>query len=332
MSVGARLHVNPFLIRLALGATFAYLGMLKWSPQVYDGDEASRLVAMGVVQATPVSADSADALPQPGAPVAPGEVRLPMDASPDALAGLPAGGVSGAIAASTLTGGLQDGGDAGQPVGDPVEEDRVTPPPPVTPEEGDGIVDEEFTPVQPGDTTPPALPEPDAPELEDALPPVPAPPAPPVLPQTGPVEAKRLYGIAVMLHEINHPYPVVMAWVAFVTEVVGGLLLIVGLFSRIWGLGLAVAMGYAFTLTTLAKIIDLAHAAAGSAAAISPIDFLQGFHALEFGDRLTCFLQIALFVMALCILFGGPGAFSLDRVIFGRPAGEKRLITVREDV
>jgi uncharacterized membrane protein YphA (DoxX/SURF4 family) len=114
-----------------------------------------------------------------------------------------------------------------------------------------------------------------------------------------PLEARRLYGLAVMLHESDLPYPIVQAWLASVTELVGGGLLLVGFFSRIWAVGLGTAMGVAFFLTSLPTIQEL------------------GPFALEVGTFTKASAQTALLMLSLAIVLGGPGGISLDHAIFG---------------
>ncbi|MDE0888792.1 MAG: DoxX family membrane protein [Phycisphaerales bacterium] len=114
-----------------------------------------------------------------------------------------------------------------------------------------------------------------------------------------PLKVRRLYGLAVMLHEAELPYPVILAWLAAITELVGGGLLLFGLFSRIWSVGLGIAMGVAFVLTSFPAI------QAAGPFGLDPTAFTKAS------------AQIALFVLALGIVLGGPGGISLDQAIFG---------------
>ena len=114
------------------------------------------------------------------------------------------------------------------------------------------------------------------------------------------IEARRVYGLAMMLSAKDVPYPVAAAWLAAITELVGGGLLLVGLLSRIWALGLAVTMGMAFALTSCTVI-----------AATGPFD-------LALPDYLRAVSQLALGTLALMVLLTGPGAIAIDHGIFGR--------------
>ena len=114
------------------------------------------------------------------------------------------------------------------------------------------------------------------------------------------IEARRVYGLAMMLSAEKVPYPVASAWLAAITELVGGGLLLVGLLSRIWALGLAVTMGMAFALTSCPVL-----------ATTGPFD-------LALPDYLRTVSQLALGTLALMVLLTGPGAIAIDHGIFGR--------------
>jgi putative oxidoreductase len=120
------------------------------------------------------------------------------------------------------------------------------------------------------------------------------------------VIAKRLHGITVTLirnTDLAAPWPRILAWMAALTELVGGALLLIGLFSRVWALGIAILLGTAFYLTSLGPLIDLN---------------LFGI-ALDVSAFNRLYAQAGLFVLAIGIVFTGPGPLSLDRLIF-RPA------------
>lgn len=134
-----------------------------------------------------------------------------------------------------------------------------------------------------------------------------------------PMSARGLYSIALMLEANGLPQPVIGAWLAGVTEFVGGILLVLGLFTRVWGFGLAIAMGMAFYLTTWQN-----HGGA---------DFfgnLMGF--LPEGNYLafnTLGAQLALGVLALGVTFSGAGMLSLDHLLFGRK--RNKAVVVDDD-
>lgn len=123
-------------------------------------------------------------------------------------------------------------------------------------------------------------------------------------PLAGPISTRSLHHITVLAHRRDIPYAHVLGWLTAITELVGGALLIPGIFSRVWGLALAVIMGVAFAVTSL-PLLEQA-----SPFALSP-DQLHQVAA-----------QMALFVLATGILLVGPGAASIDRAIFRRSAAD----------
>ncbi|MAD18608.1 MAG: hypothetical protein CMJ52_00070 [Planctomycetaceae bacterium] len=114
-----------------------------------------------------------------------------------------------------------------------------------------------------------------------------------------PLKARKLYGVAVLLHDHQLPYPVAQAWLAAITELVGGGFLLIGFFSRIWAVGLSTAMGFAFALTTLPILKT-----------VGPLD-------LEVATFTKAAAQVALFTLSLGIVFTGPGGLSIDQAVFG---------------
>ena len=98
--------------------------------------------------------------------------------------------------------------------------------------------------------------------------------------------------------------PVILAWMAALTELVGGAMLLLGLLSRIWALGLAGAMGVAFYLVSMGKY---------GVHTQSPFEFAQNI-----GHYNTVCAQLGLGVLAFGIVLTGAGPLSLDRVLFGR--------------
>jgi uncharacterized membrane protein YphA (DoxX/SURF4 family) len=113
--------------------------------------------------------------------------------------------------------------------------------------------------------------------------------------------ARRLHQVTLMVDGYGLPYPVLLGWLAALTELVGGSMLLIGLLSRMWGLGLAITMGVAFYLTSLGKLTTY-------------------FHLEDIGQFNTMFCQLGLFVMAMGVCLVGSGMLSLDGFIFGRPA------------
>ncbi|MHC4810327.1 MAG: DoxX family protein [Planctomycetota bacterium] len=98
-----------------------------------------------------------------------------------------------------------------------------------------------------------------------------------------------------------------LAWIAALTEFLGGVMLLLGMLSRVWGLGLAIAMGTAFWLTTVPAFAGLE----ASGAISSTLAF-----AASLGDYNRAVAQMALFVLALGIVLTGAGPLSVDAILF----------------
>ncbi|MCH8258885.1 MAG: DoxX family protein [Planctomycetes bacterium] len=122
--------------------------------------------------------------------------------------------------------------------------------------------------------------------------------------EPGTYTAKPLHVITLMLDKAGWPAPVWMARLAAFTELVGGGLLFVGLFSRFWGLGLAIAMGVAFYLTSWNLLLD------------------SHLFDLKVPDFNRMFTQTGLFVLAFGVFLTGAGPISLDRALFRKTVDE----------
>jgi uncharacterized membrane protein YphA (DoxX/SURF4 family) len=107
------------------------------------------------------------------------------------------------------------------------------------------------------------------------------------------------------------------------TELVGGSLLLIGLFSRVWGVGLAIAMGMAFYLTTMQTYFDIGPLRVGGG--MGPLNGAIGFDNFKLFN--TVFVQLGLFVLAFGVFLTGPGPLSFDRILFG---GRREVVEVNE--
>lgn len=119
----------------------------------------------------------------------------------------------------------------------------------------------------------------------------------------GPTKALGVDKLALTIDAARLPAPRVTAWLVALTELVGGVLILIGLFSRLCALGLAAVMCGAIALTSL-DVLKAHPYLIGM-----PPESLQHF-----------LLQAALLALALGVLLTGPGCFSLDHAIFGRRA------------
>lgn len=120
------------------------------------------------------------------------------------------------------------------------------------------------------------------------------------------------------------PWPVVLAWTATLTELIGGALLVIGLFTRLSALGISFTMLVAMWLTQIGPAIQSGNTALG---------FLPAYPAYSM-DWMTLSFQFALFAAATAVLFLGPGAASLDAAIFGggpAPAPMRKAKPIDDD-
>ena len=136
---------------------------------------------------------------------------------------------------------------------------------------------------------------------------------------TKPIPVRRLYtGVVPLLHANGWQRPVQLAWLATLSELIGGLLLIPGILSRLAALSLVGVMAGAMWLTTIQPSMN------------NPDAFLHVWPDLNaaYGTRewislITAFWQLALGVMALAIFLGGPGRISIDSIFFGPRSARK---------
>lgn len=163
-----------------------------------------------------------------------------------------------------------------------------------------------------GNDAAPEQDDPDAPSTEPvaggasppaADPSVASPPAaqPPLAPGT--YKAQALHKVTLMLNAHHFPMPVWQARLAAFTELIGGAMLLLGLFSRIWGLGLAISMGVAFYLVSMKT---------NGIFQMDPRVFAENI-----GNFNTAYCQAGLCVLALGVFLTGAGPLSLDRMLFG---------------
>ncbi len=155
-----------------------------------------------------------------------------------------------------------------------------------------------------------------------------------------PVEASRVWRTAIILHQAtqlgggaNRLWPAalsspgamkVIAWTAALVEFLGGAFVLLGFLTRLSALALAAYRGASLILTTIGP------------AAVSG----QGFLGILPDPRMTdptgwvtawtpMLFQFVLFLMALSVALSGPGAISLDRLLFTRPGGKRDEAAVK---
>lgn len=130
------------------------------------------------------------------------------------------------------------------------------------------------------------------------------------------IEAKALYKTAIAVEDAGWGSPVLFAWVAVLLELLGGFLLLIGLLSRLWSLGLCVVMGAAFAISTLPLL------------AASPWAVFE----FPIGDYNRYAAQVGLFGLAAAVLVCGPGRISIDQLLFGRhAAADSQYVQTKEE-
>jgi len=119
---------------------------------------------------------------------------------------------------------------------------------------------------------------------------------------------RAVYRIALDLKQWGIDGAVPLAWGVAVFEIVAGGLVLIGLFTRLWGFLLAVLIGATFVMTSVQRdgMFDM-----------------NPFHWR--GDPSTfneMYFQAAAFVLAVGLMLVGPGVLALDSIVFGRGKGK----------
>lgn len=159
------------------------------------------------------------------------------------------------------------------------------------------------------------------------------------------VQARRVLGLALMLDRAAHPrfnddgvelkpiwppdlakgkWPVTLAYAVAVTELVGGMALLLGLFTRLSALGLVVVMLGAIWLDQVGPAIQSGNTLFG---------FLPAHGAFDVDSVgkpvwMPLLWQVSLLGASGAVFFLGAGGLSLDRIIFGGP--HKRAVETSE--
>ncbi|KAA0217408.1 MAG: DoxX family protein [Leptolyngbya sp. PLA3] len=167
--------------------------------------------------------------------------------------------------------------------------------------------------------------------------------APKYLPEQFPegVQARRVLGLALMLDHAAHPgftddgveprpiwppdlaagkRPVYLAYAVAITELVGGMALLLGLFTRLGVLGLVFVMLGAIWLDQIGPAVQSGNALFG---------FLPPHGAFDVDAQgkpvwMPLLWQLSLLGASSAVFFLGAGGLSLDRIVFGGP--QKRTV------
>lgn len=139
--------------------------------------------------------------------------------------------------------------------------------------------------------------------LRQDAPPLTAPP----IEQVG-VQTRALHELTLFFDSVRLPRPAVWAWTVTVFELIGGSLVLIGLFTRLWTGGLAI--------WALALFMSTPTVAGAFGAIWSPTDPAATL------PRALAISQLGLLVLTLGLTLTGAGKLSLDGFIFRGRGGD----------
>lgn len=295
---------SPLFLRLALATTFLWAGSIKVLREMdLSPERAASLRAMGLSLPAPGGAPPAQAAP-PAAVPSPGlDKPLPVpEGSPSAP---PAGDGKKADKPATKAkpSPLKPGGPAARAVPMAETEVALAPDPTMT------------IPAAAGTARTVSMRQGAAPDAAG-----------------GTVKVRRLYGLALLVEgaakkpadPAHKPMalwpsvlaggnrPLILAWAVAITELLGGGLVLIGLFTRLSALALAACMAGALWLTEIGPAIQSGSAFLG---------FLPNYDAADTRMWTTPLWQFSLMMSAMALVCAGAGAASIDRTLRASPAG-----------
>ncbi len=124
-----------------------------------------------------------------------------------------------------------------------------------------------------------------------------------------PLTVRALYMVSLHCEANGVPYPAVAGWLVALSELVGAVLLALGLFARLAALAVAFVMGGAVWLTTVPALRDL------------------GWWNLPPQEYMQAWAQIGLLALAITVLLAGAGWLTLDSALSGRAPSSGRSVT-----
>jgi putative oxidoreductase len=122
---------------------------------------------------------------------------------------------------------------------------------------------------------------------------------------TAVLQARSLHELTLEFDAKGMPRPFIAAWTISVIELLGGAMLLIGLFSRIWAAGIAF---WAIALFGLSGLIQNG--------------LWNDLWTTTAAARASTLGLLTIATLALGIVFKGAGSFSLDAMIFRRGAGK----------
>ena len=165
------------------------------------------------------------------------------------------------------------------------------------------------------------------------------------IPSGAVVRQKRLYNLVLLMDRLAQPGPnghsywpaslatpltlELLAWAAAVSEFVGGICLLLGILTRLWGLVFTGVMASAAWMTQIVPAVQETHAVRAGTNAVATITenhpALLGFlPPLRYDDPVLAtqawsllLWQLTVLAAAVALVLAGSGALSVDRAIFG---------------
>jgi uncharacterized membrane protein YphA (DoxX/SURF4 family) len=159
-------------------------------------------------------------------------------------------------------------------------------------------------------------------------------PAPGGQPAPGPVETRRLYRDALMIYNAANPRPgasgerpvstwpgalaggnapVVLSWVGTSIALGGGVLVLLGFFTRFWGGMMILLMLILAWLTQIGPAVQSGE---------TQIGVLPDRSLLDPAMNQELLWQFVLLMAAITLTLAGSGALAVDRMIFGKGGGK----------
>ena len=282
------IYAAPIPLRLLLAITFIWAGLGKFMHQVpVQGEKAALLANMGYdfSKATPAASDADPAVPDPVPMPAP----TPEETAPEETAPAPE----------------PDADTQTEPANQP---DAQSPIPALLQTAQPQAAESPSEQPAAQTTTQPAAPTYTAADFPE------------------PVKVRSLYNLAILTYNAAHPtpdeqgvtpppiwpdwaardaWPRYTAWAAAITEVAAGVLILVGLLTRLSAFSLATVMLSAIWLTEVGPAIQSGDALLG---------FLPNHDIWNIYAWRPVLWQFSLFGAAVALALAGPGALAIDRV------------------
>lgn len=321
---GIGLTLAPLILRLMLATTFIWAGLGKvFEHTMLEPEQAAQLANLGGLTKRAPAAPSKPSRNGPASPLR--EPTAPTAVTPNGPA--PASAQPGTPSETPPQ--KPENGSADSPATEPEAE----------PERGSSRSFPALARLSPTTPNPPVVPASSAPTADGPAPGTATPGPYTAADFPEPVKVVRGMALALMLDDAAHPkaradgstptplwpatlagkpWPVVLAWAAIFTEIIGGALLLLGLFTRLAAMGIAGTTVVAMWLTQLGPAIQAGGATLG---------FLPAHDTFDVAAWQPLMWQFSLLGASLALVFLGSGPAGLDAAIFGGPT---RTVVVKK--